>query len=57
LAGDPVLLDVPEPNERAVQWAIGSGFQSQRRLLRMCRGGDIMEDFVRLWASSGPELG
>lgn len=57
LAGETVLVDVPEPNLRAIQWATQSGLQSQRRLLRMCRGAVVIEDLSRLWASSGPELG
>jgi GNAT superfamily N-acetyltransferase len=57
MAGESVLLDAPVLNERVVQWAFGAGLQSQRQLLRMCRGAMVTEDLTRLWASSGPELG
>lgn len=57
LPAEAVLLDVPAPNEPAMQWALTCGLQPQRQLLRMCRGADVSEDLTRLWASSGPELG
>ena len=55
--GQAVFVDIPEPNAPAMQWAVSSGLQSQRRLLRMCRGAVVNDDTSRLWASSGPELG
>jgi len=57
LAGEAVFVDVPEPNDVAMQWAARSGLQNQRRLLRMCRGVAVTDDTSWLWASSGPELG
>lgn len=57
LAGEPIFMDIPEPNEPAVHWAARAGLQSQRRLVRMCRGEMVNDDTSLLWASSGPELG
>ena len=56
-SGQRVFLDVPTGNTAAVRIAEGMGLQAQRPLVRMCRGPAVNEDFMRLWASSGPELG
>lgn len=56
-AGQHVFWDVPEQHRGAVQLAAALGLQAQRPLVRMCRGASVQEDFQRLWASSGPELG
>jgi hypothetical protein len=57
LAGEVVYVDIPEPNALAMQWAAEAGLERQRRLLRMCRGAEVMDHTNQLWASSGPELG
>jgi predicted N-acetyltransferase YhbS len=56
-AGEPVFLDVPEPNQRAHAVAVTAGLSSQRWLLRMTRGPRTAERVEMLWASSGPEKG
>jgi len=56
-AGQRVFLDVPEQHAAAVRLAERMGLQAQRPLVRMCRGPLVHEDALRLWASSGPELG
>jgi GNAT superfamily N-acetyltransferase len=55
--GQRVLLDVPQDNKQAVRFAEQMGLQPQRPLVRMSRGPSVNEDFMQLWASSGPELG
>jgi predicted N-acetyltransferase YhbS len=57
VVGEALLIDIPEPNKPATQWAVDAGLQRQRRLLRMCRGAMVSDDISCLWASSGPELG
>lgn len=57
LAGEAVLLDVPQQNQPAARLAQAAGLQVQRRFMRMCRGANVADDLERLWISSGPELG
>lgn len=57
LAGQSVFIDVPLVNDAAVRTVESLGLRPQRELLRMCRGVHVVEDVLRLWASSGPELG
>lgn len=56
-AGQRVIIDMPEDNPHAVEWAARHGLVRQRPLLRMVRGQPIKEDPSRVWASTGPELG
>ncbi len=55
--GKPVFLDVPLPNQHAVEFAQRTGLTVQRRLLRMGRGERVVERLDELWLSSGPEKG
>jgi hypothetical protein len=57
LAGQRVYIDVPAGNVPANRLAETLGLKFQRPLVRMWRGTKIEEDFTRLWASFGPELG
>jgi hypothetical protein len=56
-ASQRVFLDVPTDNKVAVAFAEQMGLKVQRPLTRMGRGPRVNEDFQRLWASFGPELG
>jgi GNAT superfamily N-acetyltransferase len=56
-AGQPIYLDVPEPNEAATKLAEAHGLTVQRHLTRMCRGTPLCERIEGFWASSGPEKG
>ncbi len=57
LAGARVYVDVPRSHDRACRFAEAEGLEVQRTLLRMCRGIEVYDDLMSLWASSGPELG
>lgn len=52
-----VLIDIPTNNVHAVKTAESSGFEIQRRFLRMYRGRRITNNVSAIWASSGPEKG
>ena len=52
-----VLIDIPTGNVHAVKIAESSGFEIQRRFLRMYRGRRITNNVSAIWASSGPEKG
>lgn len=56
-AGQLVSVDVPIPNEAAMQWVQAHGLTVQHTLMRMCRGVPVVEQVESLWASSGPEKG
>ena len=55
--GEPVFADIPVSNISLSRLAEQSGLTVQRRLLRMCRGTGVIEDFNWFQLSSGPELG
>lgn len=55
--GHRVFIDIPTGNVPAVRMADAMGLKPQRPLVRMCRGVRIKEDFTRIWAAFGPELG
>jgi predicted N-acetyltransferase YhbS len=57
LAGRPVIVDIPTHHGDAVAWAVDIGLVPRREFWRMTRGEAVVEDPVRLWASSGPEMG
>jgi predicted N-acetyltransferase YhbS len=57
LRGQPVFVDVPQPNQQAVALIQSAGLTPQRALMRMCRGQPIVERVDCLWAGSGPEKG
>ncbi len=52
-----VYWDLPSSHSAAVALAQSAGLVPQRQLTRMCRGKNVNDDVIRLWASSGPELG
>jgi GNAT superfamily N-acetyltransferase len=52
-----VLIDIPIDNVHAVKIVESSGFEIQRRFLRMYRGRRITSNVSAIWASSGPEKG
>jgi GNAT superfamily N-acetyltransferase len=56
-SGKTVFLDVPLPNQTALDLAERMGLTVQRRLLRMGRGERVVERLDELWLSSGPEKG
>jgi hypothetical protein len=55
--GEDIFWDLPATHKEANDLAKRVGLSPQRTLLRMCRGQPVAEDVLRLWASSGPELG
>jgi hypothetical protein len=55
--GQLVYLDVPVPHVAANGFAKRMSLVPARQLCRMCRGREVSDDLLRLWASSGPELG
>lgn len=55
--GQLVSIDVPLPNEAAIQWVESHGLTERHTLSRMCRGVPVVEQVGSLWASSGPEKG
>lgn len=57
LAGEDVLIDVPDVHGPATDWVTAQGLTSERPLLRMTRGPAVTERVEQLWASSGPEKG
>ncbi len=56
-AGQPVFVDLPEPNPPALVLAQSVGLSPRRRFQRMTRGPRPTEQLELLWASSGPEKG
>ncbi|MCX5661530.1 MAG: GNAT family N-acetyltransferase [Planctomycetota bacterium] len=52
-----VFVDIPDANAPTVAWARERGLAPQRPLYRMTRGRAINEDPMRLFASTGPEMG
>jgi len=56
-AGQPVFIDVPRDNARALEIVEKSGLTVQRHFTRMCRGERIQDHVEAIWASSGPEKG
>ena len=54
--GEPVFLDVPLPNQLAMQWAEVRGLRIQRQFLRMVRGEPI-DDRPERSDEFGPEKG
>lgn len=56
-AGQLISLDVPVPNQTAIQWVEAHGLTARHTLTRMCRGVPLVEEVVSLWGSSGPEKG
>lgn len=56
-AGRKIILDVPLGNEAAYRLVNSTGLTASRRLTRMVRGKEIIEEVSRFWASSGPEKG
>lgn len=56
-AGSRVYWDLPSSHSVASRLAQSAGLAPQRQFLRMCRGDLVNDEVVRLWASSGPELG
>ncbi len=56
-AGQPVFVDVPCDNARAIGIVERSGLTAQRHFTRMCRGVRIQDHVDAIWASSGPEKG
>lgn len=57
LAGSDVLVDIPQSNLPATEFALRAGLRPVRELMRMCRGHQVIEQTECLWASSGPEKG
>lgn len=56
-AGQPVFIDIPRDNARALRVAEASGLKPQRHFVRMYRGDRITDRPAAIWASSGPEKG
>jgi hypothetical protein len=56
-AEESLYIDVPLDNAPAVSCMESLGLAVQRNLTRMSRGGSVVEDTSRLFASSGPEKG
>ncbi len=57
LAGESVLMDVPDQHKAARQVVEAMGLTPQRSLLRMTRGAPLPQSVELLWASSGGEKG
>ena len=57
LSGQLVLIDIPDANASAVDWAQSRRFTAQRHLMRMRRGNVLSDDPQMIWAGSGPEKG
>ena len=55
--GQPVMVDIPDPNEAAGEVARHFGLSPQRPLLRMTRGDKVRDVPSSIWASSGGEKG
>jgi hypothetical protein len=57
LAGQDVLIDIPEHHDGIMSAVRTRGLTVQREFVRMRRGEPIAEQLPRLCASSGPEAG
>ncbi len=58
LRGEPVVLDVPEPNAAAAALLTALGFAPQRSFLRMYRGpGELVAARPQYFSIAGPEIG
>lgn len=57
LGGESVYFDSPLENSQAIRWANSVGLSATRHFVRMYRGKPVNDHVIRLWASSGPELG
>lgn len=57
LAGQEVIIDIPEAHEEARAVALAARLTVRRRLMRMRRGPGLVEDLGGMWAGSGPEKG
>lgn len=57
IPGEPVFLDVPEPNLAAVQAAVSRGMEPVFSTARMYRGTPKLPDVTRLWGVTSFELG
>ena len=55
--GQTAFLDVPLPNQLAMQWAETRGLRIERQFLRMVRGQPVADRPEQIWASFGPEKG
>lgn len=55
--GEAVIVDIPASHARSRIVAESHGLTVSRELFRMTRGRRATEELLKIWASSGPELG
>jgi GNAT superfamily N-acetyltransferase len=56
-AKEPIVIDVPDRQDRFQAWLTSAGFVSVRPFTRMLRGAAALGDAGRAFAVAGPELG